>query len=160
MNGVYLRKKSLEEFSTLAVPFVVRVGLSTEENIRNNWQWFQEIMALVQERVHFLDEVPPYVDFFFQEKLTYDEKAVRKFLTTDIKPFIQQVIAKLATCEWIVSSIEKEVRTLIDEMSLNSKQALLTLRVAISGKAVSPPLFESIFLLGREKVLSRLTQWT
>ena len=81
MNGVYIRKKSLDEFAELALPFVVKSGLYTEEKARANWDWFKEVMAQVHERVETLAEVPEHVDIFLKDEIEVDEKAAKKFLT-------------------------------------------------------------------------------
>src|SRR5579859_1945516 len=159
MNGIYLRAKSREALAELALPFIVEAGLATEEALRGRWTWFMEITALVRERVALLDEIPPYLDFFFKEEVDYNEKAVHKFLSPTIRPFLHQTTETMKTVEWSIPSIEQGVRTLIDEMSLKAREALLALRVAISGREVSPPLFESIYFLGREQVIFRLTRW-
>ena len=160
MNGVYLRGKAREEFAELVLPFVVREGLATEAVLRARWDWFVELVALVQERVRTLAEVPAYIDFCFQE-VAYDEQAVHKLLTDEHRRFLQQVSTVLAQAEWRVDSIENCVRGLLTVQSaqLKPRLALLALRVAISGRTVSPPLFETIYLLGREQVLSRLGCW-
>ena len=64
----------------------------------------------------------------------------------------------MKTVEWSISSIEVTTRALIDELALKPR-ALLALRVAVSGGDVSPPLFESIYLVGRERTVARLARW-
>jgi nondiscriminating glutamyl-tRNA synthetase len=160
MNGVYLRGKSREEFAELALPFLVRQGLTTEAAMRTHWDWFVELMAQVQERVRTLAEVPSYVDFCFQE-VVYDEQAVQKLLTEEHRQFLHRVATTLGEAEWSVGTIEGAVRDLLNEPGnqLKVRQALLALRVAISGRTVSPPLFETMYLLGREQVVGRLMRW-
>ncbi|GHO59172.1 glutamate--tRNA ligase [Ktedonobacter robiniae] len=159
MNGIYLRGKTREVFAELSLPFVVEAGLASEKFLRDNWAWFVNIAALVQERVRLLDEVPPYIDFFFTDEIENDEKAVNKFLSSETKPFIHNVTEALKKVEWDTSPIEKAIRATIDDMALKPKDALLALRVAISGRTVSPPLFESIFLIKRQQVIARLANW-
>lgn len=160
MNGIYLRGKTQEAFAELSLPFVVEAGLASTEDLRNDWAWFVAITALVQERVRLLDEVPPYIAFFFKDEIDYSQRAVNKFLTPVMRPFLQQSIETMKTIEWNISSIEVSTRALIDELALKPREALLTLRVAISGGDVSPPLFESIYLVGRERTVTRLARWT
>jgi len=160
MNGIYLRGKSREEFAKLSLPFIIASGLATDEELRQRWPWFVEAASLVQERVRLLDEVPPYLDFLFQDEIAYNEKAVHKFLTPATQPFLQRMSNEFMTTEWtITANIEQVVRTAIAEMDLKSREALLALRVAISGRDISPPLFESMLLLGRTRVLERVARW-
>jgi glutamyl/glutaminyl-tRNA synthetase len=160
MNGMYLRRKSREQFAELALPFLIRTGLTTEEAMRARWDWFVELMGQVQERVRTLAEVPSYVDFCFQE-VVYDEQVVQKLLTAEHRQFLHQVAAILKEAEWSTQAIEGAVRGLLNDpdTQLKAGKVLLALRVAISGRTVSPPLFESMYLLGRDYTLSRLKRW-
>ncbi len=158
-NGVYIRAQTREAFAELALPFVVEAGLASEASLRAQWRWFVDVAALVQERVRLLDEVPPYIAFFFQDEIAYDSKAVNKYLTPGTRPFINYVMARLQEAAWNAASIEQVARAAIEVMGLATRPALLALRVTISGKEVSPPLFESMELMGRERTLACLAQW-
>lgn len=159
MNGMYIRRKTQEEFAELALPFVVEAGHITEASARQNWAWFVEVMTQVQARVRLLDEVPSYVDFFFAEAVSYEEKSVNKFLTDAVQPFFRRVSETLSTVEWTIPAIETAIRSVMEAMALEPKQAMQPLRVAISGRAASPPLFDTIYLVGRQRVLARLDRW-
>ena len=159
MNGTYLRGKTPEAFAELSLPFVVAAGLASAEDLRNDWAWYVATTALVQERVRLLDEVPPYVAFFFKDDIDYSERAVSTFLTSEMRPFLQQSTETMKTVEWSISSIEVTTRALIAELALKPKEALLALRVAVSGGDVSPPLFESMYLVGRDRIVARLARW-
>lgn len=160
MNGVYLRQKPLREFAELALPYVVDSGLATEEELRGRWEWFEALMSHVHQRVRLLTEVPPYVDFFFKDEIEYEEKAVAKFLGDSVKPFFQRLAEGLLAVEWSVPAIEELVRNLMAEMELEPKQAMQPVRVAVSGRTASPPLFDTIYLVGRERAVARLRRWS
>src|SRR5258708_18224317 len=104
-------------------------------------------------------EIPPYIAFFLKEEIDYSGRAVNKFLTPAMRPFLQQSTETMKTVEWSISSIEVTTRALIDELALKPREALLALRVAVSGGDVSPPLFESMYLVGRERTVARLARW-
>lgn len=159
MNGVYIRRKTREEFAELALPFVVEAGLITAEEARARWDWFVAVMAQAQERVRLLDEVPSLVAYFFQDTVEYDEKAVAKFLTDRIRPFLGQVAAVLREVPWEVPAIEAAVRGLVDHAGLSPKEALQPIRVAVTGRTASPPLFDTLYLIGRDRCVARLLRW-
>lgn len=159
LNGVYIRRKPLDEFAELALPFVVEAGLATEEALRSRWTWFLQVMAQVQERVRLLGEVPPAVDFFFLAAVPPDGKAARKLLTPQVRPFVAGVAAALRAGPWEMQGIERAVRGVLAETGLSAKQALQPLRLLVSGRTVSPPLFDMIYLIGRERTLARLDRW-
>lgn len=160
MNGVYIRQLPLAEFAERAAPFIVGAGLATEEYLRSNWDWFLEVMAQVQERTRLLSEIPPYVDFFFRDKPVYDEKAVEKFLTPEVRPYFRRLAQVLGDMpEWSMAAVESAVRGTMEEMNLQPKQGMQPVRVAVTGRTASPGLFETIYLVGRERTVARLQQW-
>lgn len=159
MNGVYMRKKSHEEFAELALPFVVKAGLITEEQARARWSWFVEVLAQVQERVITLAEVSEHVDFFLQDEITVDEAAAKKFLTDAVKPFFGAVMECLKTVTWEVGEIERVIRGKMEEMGLKPKESIQPVRVAITGRTASPGLFETVYLIGRERTIERMAKY-
>lgn len=159
MNGVYIRKKSDEEFANLALPFVVKAGIYTEEKARANWDWFKQVLAEVKERVTTLAEVSEHVDFFLQDEIPVDEKAAAKFLTDAVKPFFNQVIEGLKTVEWTIPAIEAMIRGHMESMGLKPKESIQPVRVAITGRTASPGLFETVYLIGRERTIERMSKY-
>lgn len=159
MNGVYIRKKSDEEFANLALPFVVKAGIYTEEKARANWDWFKQVLAEVKERVTTLAEVSEHVDFFLQDEIPVDEKAAAKFLTDAVKPFFNQVIEGLKTVEWTIPAIEAMIRGHMEGMGLKPKESIQPVRVAITGRTASPGLFETVYLIGRERTIERMSKY-
>lgn len=160
MNGVYIRQLTVEEFAERALPFVVGANLTTEADLRARWDWFVEVMAQVQARTKTLGEIPPYVDFFFNDDLVFDEKAVEKFLTPDVQPFFRRAIEAFTNLPaWDIPSVEGAVRGLMEEMNLQPKQSMQPMRVAMTGRTASPGLFETVYLIGRERAIQRLRKW-
>lgn len=160
MNGVYIRERlSAAELAAVAVPVVTEAGLATAADLRSRWDWFVHLMSQVQPRIRYLNEIPAHVDFFFTDDITYDEKAVQKFLGAAIQPFFRRVASALESVTWTVAGIEAAVRAVMTELALSPKESLQPLRVAVSGRTVSPPLFDTIWLAGRERTLARLGRW-
>ncbi len=159
MNGMYIRKKSVEEFAELSLPFVAQSGMFTEEKARANWEWYKHVVAQVQPRVDLLTQVPEIADFFFRDEIQVNEGAAAKFLTDSVKPFLRRVIEGLRTVEWELPAIESLVRSIQEEMGLKPKETFQPIRVAITGRTESPGLFETIHLVGRERVIDRIARY-
>ncbi|HEY3365266.1 MAG TPA: glutamate--tRNA ligase [Symbiobacteriaceae bacterium] len=159
MNGMYIRRKTTEEFAELALPFVVASGLTTEEEARANWDWFKAVVKEVQERVVTLAEVPQHIDFFLKDDLAMEDGAAGKFLTEAVKPFFRQVIEGLKTVEWDVPAIEKMIRGHMEALQLKPKESIQPIRVAITGRTASPGLFEIVYLIGRERTIRRMAKY-
>lgn len=159
MNGMYIRQKSHDELAELVLPFVVQAGIYTEEQARANWDWYRQVVAQVQTRVETLTQVPEQTDIFFMDQIAVNEQAAAKFLTDGVKPFFQKLIESLKTVAWELPVVEAEVRRIQEEMGLKPKESFQPIRVAITGRTESPGLFETIYLIGRERTIERLTKY-
>jgi len=114
----------------------------------------------VQTRIKMLGDAYGLLKFLVtpDAELTLDEKAAKKNLKEDAAEPLDAGIAALESVgEWTTENIENALSgALIDDLGLKPRKAYGALRVAVSGAAVSPPLFESMELLGRESTLARL----
>ena len=159
MNAHYIRRKTLDEFAELGLPFVVEAGLITAEQARANWDWFKGVLAQVQERVETLAQIPDMVSYFVQDEITMDEAAAAKFLTDAVKPFFRAVVEGLRTVEWDIPAIEAMIRGHMEGMGLKPKDSIQPIRVAITGRTATPGLFEVAYLIGRERTIERLEKY-
>ena len=145
MNGVYLRELSPEEF---AHRLVLWLG-------ENDYDWDAELVArtapLVQEKIARLSDFPGFAGFFFGEA---DPDPVE---LDGGGPMLAAATEALAGIEpFEAPAIEAALRAAADGLGLKPRQAFQPIRVAVTGSRVSPGLFESIELLGRETTLRRL----
>lgn len=156
MNGVYIRDLDPVDFIDRAIPFVEE-DLGRELSGAEREQ-LAALGPLVQERVKLLTEVPDMMSFVLATSLTYDEKSWRKVMETETTPAaLDAAIDRLtAVGEWTAVVIETELRAMLDELELNARQGLQPVRVATTGSSVSPPLFETLEVLGRDMTLDRL----
>jgi glutamyl-tRNA synthetase len=110
---------------------------------------------LLNERLKRLDEAPPMVRFLFG-RVPPDARAAK--LLEGQGAYLEEVSGALGgTEEWSAESIEETLRRVAAERDLKPKQAFQPIRAAVTGTLVSPPLFESLQILGRVETLARLT---
>ncbi len=115
------------------------------------------LVPLVQERMQRLDEIEQYAPPFLLEELTYDEAAVAKVLRSELGVRVLAAVpAVLEGCAWDEESVEAALRALATELEVGFGKLAQPVRVAVTGTTVSPPLFGTLILLGREQVLARL----
>lgn len=121
---------------------------------------FAEAARLVQTRIVVLGDAWELLKFLNEDSYVIDDKAAAKELGPDAGPVLDASLAALdGVGEWSVENIEAALKaTLIDEMGLKPRKAFGPIRVAATGSSVSPPLFESLQLLGRDRSLYRLRQ--
>ncbi|MCH8971778.1 MAG: glutamate--tRNA ligase, partial [Acidobacteria bacterium] len=156
MNGEYVRAMGPEVFNQLVRPHVEKsVGrpLSNDE-----WERFEEIAPLVQERTKLLPEAGDQVTFLFNDIEEYDEKSWNKVMAREGVPAVlDEGLARVSALEvWDAESIEATLREIPESLGIGAGKAFQPLRVAVTGSSISPPLFESISALGRERTLERI----
>lgn len=158
LNGVYIRSLPTAELAERIVTYLLDSGTWTQIPPRG-----REIVAaatpLISERLTTLAEAWGKIEFLFtdDEELVFDEVAVSK-LRDDAPAVLAAARSALdALEEWTAASIEEGLRAaLVDGMELKPKFAFAPVRVATSGTQVSPPLFESLEILGKASTLRRI----
>lgn len=159
INAAHMRMLPADEFGSRMIPFLAAAGLLPAEPSDEQLAVLRAAVPLVQERMNTLSESVDMLGFLFvdEDAFTVDSDAAAKVLTGDAGAVLEASAKALADVEWTTEAIEAALRaSLIDGLGLKPKNAFGPVRVAISGRRISPPLFESLELLGREKSLHRL----
>ncbi|TCC61960.1 glutamate--tRNA ligase [Kribbella pittospori] len=161
INAAHMRMLAPEEFGSRMIPFLAKAGVLPAEPSAEQRAVLQAAVPLVQERMNTLSESVDMLGFLFVDDAAFsvDPDAAAKVLTGDAGAVLEASVKALADVDWTTEAIEASLRTsLIEGLGLKPKNAFGPVRVAISGRRISPPLFESLELLGREKALHRLEQ--
>jgi glutamyl-tRNA synthetase len=119
---------------------------------------FAEAAGLVQTRIVVLGDAWELLKFLDDASFALDEKSAAKELRADAVPVLDAALSALEVVgEWTTESIEAALKTaLLDNLGLKPRKAFGPIRVAVTGASVSPPLFESMELLGRDRSIGRL----
>jgi glutamyl-tRNA synthetase len=139
---------------------LIEVGVLPTSPSKEQKELLLAATPLVQERLETLSQVPGMLSFLFVEEKDFvvDHEDAEKSLTPDILPALQasvEVINSLS--DFKTQSLHDELnRVLVTEMGLKARIVFTALRVAVTGRRVSPPLFEAMEIMGREKVLLRI----
>ncbi len=162
INATHLRGLSPDDLAQRMVPHLVAAGVLAPDPSAEQMALLRKATPLVQERMATLAEAVDMLGFLFTgDEFTRDEADAAKLLDTDdgqtVVKAAHAALESLPT--WDTDSIEQALRTaLVDELGLKPRNAFGAVRVAITGRRISPPLFESMELLGRERSLARLAQ--
>jgi glutamyl-tRNA synthetase len=142
LNGLYLRALPQDEYADRLVAYLRERGYEWDE------QLVRRAAPLVQEKIETLGEFPAYAGFFFArpESGAAEDGAVL--------PAAAQTLAQVEPFE--APLIEEALRGLAERLGLKPREAFQPIRLAVTGSTVSPGLFESLELLGREESLERL----
>jgi glutamyl-tRNA synthetase len=152
MNGHYIREADPERFAAELGEALARRGMKADaETVRR-------AAVLVQERSRTVEEAAELLHFLFQD-LEPDEKAAKALEGQG--EYLEAVAERLSLLDsWDSDAIEAALRALQDERGLSSRKAFQPIRAAVTGRVVTPPLFQSVELLGRERTLERLRERT
>lgn len=158
MNGVYIRELSAEAFVDRMVPWLVEAGLTTVEQASERREWLVKLAPLVSERIKRLDEIVPMVRFLFVEEVEIDPAGRTKVLQAEgASAAILAARDSLAALpDFEARQIEAALRAVPETLGVKPKLVFQAVRVAVTGTTVSPPLFESLELLGRTEAVARL----
>lgn len=155
INAAHLRLLAPDDFAERVVPYLAAEGITDPDR-----SVLAAAAPLVQERSQVLSDAARMLAFLFrdEEAFTPDDDAAAKNLGSDAAPVLEAAVAGLTDLpEWSAPAIEESLKTsLVDGLELKPRKAFAPVRVAISGRTVSPPLYESMELLGRERSLARL----
>jgi glutamyl-tRNA synthetase len=165
LNGQYLRRLSLDELQAAVLPFMRDAGLEVAGDPR-----FPRALALEQERLKRLAEAPDVLAFFFRDEAYEPQRLIPKGLDRDralelLRAARQEVDAVAAASEgWTAAALETAYRALAERLGLRSGRERGQLigagvvRVAVTGRTVGPPLFETMEVLGQETVARRMDE--
>jgi glutamyl-tRNA synthetase len=160
INAEHLRSLPVDDFVDRVVPYLIFAGTLPESPSADQLATLRAIAPLVQERLIVLSDAPAMVNFLFvsEDDFAPDPESAAKALGADAEPVLDASIKALdGLADWSAPAIEQALRSaLIDGLGLKPRKAFAPVRVAVTGRTVSPPLYESMELLGRERSLSRL----
>jgi glutamyl-tRNA synthetase len=159
INAAHLRALPADEFVARVVPFLAAAGLISDPPTPEQDRVLRAVAPLAQERMVVLSEAVGLLGFLFVDEVEIDPAAAEKQLSgQDAVEVLDAAVAALSELDdWSTPAIEEALKTaLVEGLGRKPRQAFGPVRVAISGRTVSPPLYESIELLGRERTLARL----
>ncbi|HXV42102.1 MAG TPA: glutamate--tRNA ligase, partial [Anaerolineae bacterium] len=152
-NGLYIRNLPAEALTERLLPFLAAAGLKADR------ETMLKITPLIQERLTLLSDAPQWVDFFFVDEIPdYDLNllAPQKMNLADAPNILQHARTVLAQTEFTHEALDTALRAEAQALGVKPGQMFQPIRVAVCGKMVAPPLFETLEILGREKVLQRI----
>ena len=162
INAAHMRRISVEDMTERVIPFLARAGyLSDVPPTDKERARLDAAMPLVAERINTLAESVDMLGFLFvkEDDFTRDPADVEKVLDAAGLEVVQasyDALSALSEEEWTTAAIEEALRAkLVEELGLKPRNAFGPVRVAVTGRRISPPLFESLELLGRDISLAR-----
>ena len=160
INAAQMRLLSLEEMTHRVLPFLKDAGVVSDPVSDADAQLLERAMPLVAERINKLTEAVEMLGFLFVAEADFavDAGDAEKLLNDDGRAVVRRAMLRLeGLSEWSTAAIQDALQAeLVEAMGLKPRNAFGPVRVTVTGRRVSPPLFESMELLGRDRSLARL----
>ena len=152
VNGQWIRRLGLDELARRVEPEArARFGDRLDDDV------FRQALAIGQERASTTVQLVDQMDFLFvdDDEFVIDPDSWAKVEATErIREVLDVVIAQVETCEWTIDALD--LRGPIEALGIKSRKVMPALYAAVEGRAQGLPLFDSIWLLGRDRALARL----
>jgi len=159
INGDWIRSLPAEEIGRRIVPFLERDGLVQDPISDSEWAVLMQAVPLVQERMETLGQAVGMLGFLFVAEPAFAIDPDQDISDEQSQQVVVAALDALSVLDaWDAASLQAALRgALIDGLGLKPKVAFGAVRIAVTGRRVSPPLFESLEILGRERAVGRLT---
>jgi glutamyl-tRNA synthetase len=159
MNGQHLGMMSADELYPLVVRGIVDSGPSAESDLGARRDWLLGLIELLKVRARTIDDIVRQATPYLQDSIEYDEDAVAKQWKDKVatRDLLQAARDSLAGVEpWSTDSTEAALRMLAESRGLGAGKIFQPLRVALTGSAASPGIFDVLVVLGKERSLARI----
>lgn len=149
MNGEYLRQMPFSELLSKLKKYLDQYVLSKNNNMKLDESILEKTIPLVQTRMKTFEEYMPMCEFFYKAPTAYEVEINKDWIT--------KIIEKANAMEvWNHETMYTEFSKVADEFKISKSKFFMDIRVAVTGKKIGPPLFESMEILGKEESLKRL----
>ncbi len=157
INAAHIRLLSPEDFKSRVIPYLQSAGVLGASVSEAEDAVLDAACPLIQERITVLSEAGPMLGFLFTDEIVVQDDA-KAGLPANAKEILEAAVAALEGLgTWETAAIQELLNnTLIETMGLKPRDAFGPLRTGISGRRISPPLFESMEILGKDRSLTRL----
>jgi len=159
MNGQHLSRLPAMELEPLVTPELVAAGLATPEELAARTEWYGKLIELLKTRARTVHDIVRQAAPYFRASISYDADAVAKQwadapATADLLSATRERLATLP--RWTGDAMEASLRALAEERGIAAGRIFQPLRVALTGLAVSPGIFEVLDAMGRDLALDRI----
>jgi glutamyl-tRNA synthetase len=152
LNADHIKTMRPEKLASHLIPFLKQNGYPAKEDT-----YLNSVIATLNTRSKTLVEMAESASFYYTDQLVYEEKAVKKFLKTDILAPLIMLTEKLETAKDLSQKTQEILfKEVLENTGIKFGKIAQPVRVALTGKTASPGIFEMIEILGRERVISRL----
>ncbi|WP_314004660.1 glutamate--tRNA ligase [Gemella morbillorum] len=157
INNQYIKAQPLERIVNLALPFFVKEGVATQEEVDNNRAWFEKLISLYQPQMSYGAEIVELTKQFFVEEIKFDEEELEILKQDTTVAVFEDFLEKLEIAgDFTSESIKTLIKTIQKDTGVKGKNLFMPIRIASTGSMHGPELNTSLELLGRDRVVTRV----
>ncbi|BAT71962.1 glutamyl-tRNA synthetase [Thermosulfidibacter takaii ABI70S6] len=156
LNHHYIKTYPVEKLAELLAEFLEKEGI-VDDASKLDRDWLKEVVIAFRERAKTLKEMAHQCDFLFKAPGTYDEKGVKKFFKPETAQYLEALAEELEHSDTFdKETIDKVFENVLTRFNIKLKAVAQPVRIAITGRTVSPGLHEIILLTGKDEVIKRI----
>ena len=158
LNGRHLSRMDLARLGSLVNARLAEVPQAAEAAAQDRPDWYDGLLEMLRTRARSLDALARNVSLYLPGEIAYEPKAVRKHWKrrAQVGEYLDALRRRLEGCEWHPEPLECALRDLAEELEVGAGRLIHPLRVALTGQAVSPGIFDVLYYLGRSLSLDRI----
>ena len=157
INNQYIKAQPLERIVNLALPFFVKEGVATQEEVDNNRAWFEKLISLYQPQMSYGAEIVELTKQFFVEEIKFDEEELEILKQDTTVAVFEDFLEKLEVAgDFTSENIKTLIKTIQKDTGVKGKNLFMPIRIASTGSMHGPELNTSLELLGRDRVVARV----
>ena len=157
INNQYIKAQPLERIVNLALPFFVKEGVATQEEVDNNRSWFEKLISLYQPQMSYGAEIVELTKQFFVEEIKFDEEELEILKQDTTVAVFEDFLEKLEVAgDFTSENIKTLIKTIQKDTGVKGKNLFMPIRIASTGSMHGPELNTSLELLGRDRVVARV----
>lgn len=157
INNQYIKAQPLERIVNLALPFFVKEGVATQEEVDNNRAWYEKLISLYQPQMSYGAEIVELTKQFFVEEIKFDEEELEILKQDTTVAVFEDFLEKLEVAgDFSSESIKTLIKTIQKDTGVKGKNLFMPIRIASTGSMHGPELNTSLELLGRDRVVARV----
>lgn len=159
MNNHYLKSKPVEVIAEMCIPHLQKAGFIEEELSADKREWVKQVVALYQEQMSYCAQIVPLAALFFLDEVVYDEEAKGVLLEAQVPEVLSSFKKHIENAEeYSVAAIKAILKEVQKETGCKGKALFMPIRVSTTGQVHGRDLDQTLYLLGREKVLDRVNR--
>ncbi|TFD98487.1 glutamate--tRNA ligase [Jeotgalibacillus salarius] len=161
MNNQYMKNLDLDEVVALSTPHLEEAGKIQKDRTPEQEEWVRKLVGLYQEQMSYGAEIVALSELFFKDEIAYDEEASAVLAEEQVPEVMAELSRQLEALEnFEAAEIKKAIKAVQKETGHKGKKLFMPIRVAATGQTHGPDLPSAIEVLGKEKVLTRLSKLT